>query len=217
LIEILKKSKLFLGLKEAEITSVLKCLGSRNQRYLKGEYIFLAGESKPAVGIIISGKAQVLKENILGNSMIIGFLQTADMFGETFACMGKKTIPVTVIALETSEVLWLDLNCIIHTCQNACAFHHQLILNLLKIFADKNAFLNQKMSYITHKTIRSRLEAYFYDMMDQNGSPDFVIPLNRNELSDYLCIDRSAMCRELSNMKNDGVLDYKGANFHLYL
>ena len=217
MIDVLKKSKLFLGLKESEITSVLKCLGSRSQKYFKGEYIFLAGESKPAVGIIISGKAQVSKENMLGDSMIIGFLQTADMFGETFAYMGKKIMPITVVASETSEVLWLDLNCIIHTCQNACAFHQQLISNLLKVFADKNAFLNQKMYYITHKTIRSRLEAYFYDIMEQNGSSDFVVPLNRNELSDYLCIDRSAMCRELSHMKKDGILDYKGQNFHLYL
>jgi len=199
---------------ESEITSILKCLGSRNQSYGKGEFIFSAEESKPAVGIVISGKAHVLKENILGDSMIIGFLKTGDMFGETFACMSVKVVPVTVIALEKSEVFWLDLNRIIHTCRSACSFHHQLILNLLKIVAEKNALLNQKMSYITHKTIRSRLEAYFQDLMERSGSYNFVVPLNRNELSDYLCIDRSAMCRELSHMKNDGILDYKGENFH---
>lgn len=213
LINILKSNKLFWGMEETDISAILKCLGSRRQSYPKGDFIFLAGQSAPAVGILLSGKAQVVKENILGDSMIIDSLETGDMFGETFACMGKKAIPVTVVALEKCEVLLLDAGRIVHTCQSACAFHQQLISNLLQIVAEKNAMLNQKMSYITHKTIRSRLEAYFYDMMERNGSYEFIVPFNRNELADYLCIDRSAMCRELSHMKSDGVLDYSGRNF----
>lgn len=214
LIEVLKKNKLFSGLQETEISTVLNCLGSRKRSYPKGEFIFLAEQSQPAVGIMISGKAHVLKENVMGDSTIIGILNPGDMFGETFACMGKKVMPVTVAALEKSEILWLDLKRIVCTCQSACSFHQQLILNLLRIVAEKNAMLNKKMSYITHKTIRGRLEAYFYDLMDCSGSFKFVVPLNRNEMSDYLCIDRSAMCREISKMKSEGILDYKGQNFH---
>jgi CRP-like cAMP-binding protein len=85
-----------------------------------------------------------------------------------------------------------------------------MITNLLRIIAEKNIFLNQKMSYITHKTIRSRLEAYFSDMIEYHKSYEFMIRFNRNELADYLCIDRSALCRELSNMKSDGIIDYSG-------
>ena len=214
MIDILKKNKLFFGMTEENITSILQCLGSRKKIYPKDDFIFLAGQSVPAVGILISGKAQVVKENMLGDSMIIGNLKAGDMFGETFACMGKKIIPVTVIAMESCEVLFIDISRIVHTCKSACAFHQQLITNLLRTVAEKNAFLHQKMSYITHKTIRSRLEAYFIDMIENSGSYKFTVPFNRNELSDYLCIDRSAMCRELSKMKNEGIIDYKGNNFH---
>lgn len=145
--------------------------------------------------------------------MIIGSLKTGDLFGETFACMGQKVMPVSVVALENCEVLFLDISRIVRTCKTACPFHQKLIANLLKIMAEKNAVLNQKMSYITHKTIRSRLEAYFYDIMERNGSYEFTIPYNRSEMADYLCIDRSALSRELSHMKNDGMIDYDGKNF----
>jgi len=165
------------------------------------------------VGILISGKAQLIKENMLGDSMIIGTLEAGDMFGETYACMGISKVPISVIALDKCEVLLLDIRRIVHTCKNACAFHQQLISNLLQIIAQKNAVLNQKMSYITHKTIRNRLEAYFYGMMEQSGSYEFTVPFNRVELSDYLCIDRSAMCRKLSNMKKEGIINYNGNKF----
>ena len=214
MIDVLKTNKLFFEIKEADITAVLNCLGSHKQSYPKDDFIFLAGQSVPAVGILLTGKAQVVKENILGDSMIIGTLEIGDMFGETFACMGKKTMPVSVVALEKCEVLLLDVSRIVHTCQSACPFHQQLISNLLRIVAEKNEMLNRKMSYITHKTIRSRLEAYFYDQMERSGSYEFSVPFNRNELADYLCIDRSAMCRELSHMKGDGILDYSGKHFH---
>ncbi len=211
---LLQNNRLFLDIKESDIPGMLKCLGSRKQSYPKEDFIFLAGQSAPAVGILITGKAQVIKENMLGDSMIIGNLEAGDMFGETFACMGQKVMPVSVIALEPCEVLLLDVARIVHTCQSACPFHQQLVTNLLRIMAQKNAMLNRKMSFITHKTIRSRLEAYFYDQMEQSGSYRFAVPFNRNELADYLCVDRSAMCRELSRMKEEGVLDYSGKSFH---
>jgi len=214
LYDILKNNQLFLGMQEADISAMLQCLGSRTQTYPKDDFIFLAGQSVPAVGILLSGKAQVVKENILGDSMIIGSLKTGDLFGETFACMGQKVMPVSVVALEKCEVLLLDVSRIVHTCQSACPFHQQLILNLLQIVAEKNAALNRKMSYITHKTIRSRLQAYFFDLMEHSGSYEFTLPFNRNELADYLCIDRSAMCRELAHMKRDAILVYSGKNFH---
>ena len=199
-------------MEESEISSVLECLGSRSQTYPKGDFIFLAGVSVSAVGILLSGEAQIIKENILGDSMIIGSLETGDIFGETFACLGNSAIPVTVIAKELCEVLFIDVSRIVRTCKSACSFHQQMITNLLWIISEKNALLNQKMSYITHKTIRSRLEAYFLDMIEYHKSYEFVIQFNRNELADYLCIDRSAMCRELSNMKSDGIIDYSGKN-----
>lgn len=214
MIEALKNAELFANIDEPDRSSMLKCLGSRQQDFSKGDFIFLAGESAPAVGLLLSGSAQVIKENVFGDSMIISSLRTGDMFGETFACMGVETVPVSVVALEKSMVLFLNVSQIVHICQSACPFHQQLITNLLRIIAEKNAVLNRKMSYLTHKTIRSRLQAYFYDLMEQSCSVNFMVPFNRSELADYLCIDRSALCRELSHMKDDGILDYSGRSFH---
>lgn len=213
-ITILKRNKLFANIKEADIPAMLKCLGTRRQSFQKGEYICMAGRTEPAVGILLSSEAQITKENRLGDAMIVGTIRTGDLFGEVYACMGKSVLPVSVVALGKCDVLLLHVERIIHTCQSACPFHQQLITNLLRIIAEKTAMLSRKMEFIAYKTIRSRLEAYFYDRMEQCGSNEFIIPLNRNELADYLCVDRSAMCRELSHMKADGLLDYKGNHFY---
>ena len=201
-------------MQEADSPNMLKCLGARKQSFQKGEYICMAGRTEPAVGILLSGEAQIMKENRQGDAMIVGTLKTGDLFGEVYACMGEPILPVSVLALGKCDVLLLHVERIVHTCQNACPFHQQLIRNLLRIMAEKTAILSRKMEFIAYKTIRSRLEAYFYDRMERSGSSEFIIPLNRNELADYLCVDRSALCRELSHMKSDGILDYKGNHFY---
>ncbi|MDD4414254.1 MAG: Crp/Fnr family transcriptional regulator [Oscillospiraceae bacterium] len=210
--DILNKNSLFEGIEPANIQGMLKCLDSRLGKYKKGEYIFLSGQSKPAVGILIKGKAQVVKENILGDSMIIGSLVAGELFGETYACLGENTISVSVVAQEYCEVLLLDMGNVIKTCKFACPHHQMLISNLLRVIAGKCINLNQKMSYFTFKTIRGRLIAFFYDRMELNNSLEFRLPFGRQELADYLGVDRSAMCRELSNMKRDGLIDYNGRN-----
>lgn len=207
------KNPLFEGMSDADVAAVLTCLGSRKQTFPKGDFIFLAGQSAPAVGILTAGKAQVIRENRQGDAMIVGTLEAGDIFGETYACMKLPAMPVSVAALTKCEVLLLDVGRLVHTCPSACAFHQRLIANLLRILAQKNMRLNQKMSYITHKTIRSRLEAYFEDRMQQSGSTAFTVPFSRQSLADYLCIDRSALSRELSHMKEDGLIDYDGSRF----
>lgn len=214
MIDILKRNELFANIKEADLNTMLRCLGCRRRSVEKGNFIFLAGETQPALGILLSGNAQIIKEDFEGNSMIIGSLKAGDLFGETYACMGLKVLPVSVKALGKCEVLLMDVTKIVGTCQSACAFHQQLIANLLRIIAEKNIFLSQKMSFLSHKTIRSRLEAYFSSRIQQTGSYNFSIPFTLTELADYLCIDRSAMSRELSRMKAEGILDYRGRNFH---
>lgn len=212
-LNILKETELFANMKGPDISAMLKCLGSREQSFAKDDFICLAGETTPAVGILLSGKAQIIKENVFGDTMLVSTLETGDMFGETFACMGQKVMPVSVTAVEPCNVLLMDIGRIVHTCQSACPFHQQLISNLLRIIAKKNALLSRKMSYLTHKTIRGRLEAYFFDQMERSGSREFSLPFNRSELADYLCMDRSAMSRELSHMKDEGILDYSGKSF----
>ncbi|MDD2216709.1 MAG: Crp/Fnr family transcriptional regulator [Eubacteriales bacterium] len=213
--DLIAKTPLFKGISINDIPSMLNCLGSQKLTYEKDSFIFLAEESRPKVGIMLCGKAQIIKENYFGDRTIIGSLESGDIFGETYACMGLSEIPVSVLATENSQALLLDMHKITHTCQSACTFHHQVITNLLKILAKKNTLLNAKMSYITHKTIRGRLEAYFNDQAEKTHSLEFKVPFNRNELADYLCIDRSAMCRELSRMKQEGLIDYHKNRFRV--
>ena len=112
-------------------------------------------------------------------------------------------------------MLLLDINLMLRTCNKACQFHQRLISNLLKIIATKNMILTRKMSYITHKTIRGRLLAFLEDQAERAKSNIFEIPFNRNELADYLCVDRSAMSRELGRMKKEGLLDFDRKTFRL--
>lgn len=212
---ILTKQALFANIDPNDIDHILSCLNSHKQSFKKDTFILLAGSSYPKIGILLSGKARIIKENFHGDRMIIGNLNPGFMFGETYACMGIEIMPVSVEAVEDCSVLLLDVNRMLKTCNNACIFHNRLISNLLKIVSTKNMELNKKMSYITHKTIRERLLAYLEDQAESKSSDTFTISFNRNELADYLCVDRSAMSRELGRMKKEGLLDYHKKTFSL--
>lgn len=217
MLNILKKTDLFRDMTGDEILSMLQCLNSTTKSYQKDEFIFLAGETKPAVGIVLSGGAQVIKENIQGDRLILKKLGAGDMFGETYAGMDIETVPVSVVAAQETQVVLFELKYILNTCKSACAFHQTLILNLMKNIAKKSAMLNEQMSYLSHKTIRGRLEAFLYGQADKNGSYTFTIPFNKRELAEYLCMDRSAMLRELGKMKTEGVVSYDKNTFRVKL
>ncbi len=215
MLDLLLQNKMFQGIQSGDISAIIQCLQCSTETYAKGSYLYLAELTKPRMGILLSGKAKIIKETYAGESMMIAALEPGDLFGETFACVGLETAPVSILALDDSSAMFFDVQRLTHTCQAACPFHQQIIANLLTILAAKNMALNKKMSYITNKTIRGKLQAYLYDQADQARSHQFTIPFNRNELADYLCIDRSAMSRELSKMQEEGLLTYHKNSFKL--
>lgn len=217
IIDVLKKTDLFQNMAGDEIKSMLRCLNSTTKTYQKDEFIFLAGETKPAVGIVIYGSAQVIKENMQGDRLILKKLAVGDMFGETYAGMGIDTVPVSVVATQEIQVILFELRYILGTCKSACVYHQTLILNLMKNIAKKSAMLNEQMTYLSHKTIRGRLEAYLYEQADKTGGASFTIPFNRRELAEYLCMDRSAMIRELGKIKAEGIVSWDKNIFRLKL
>ncbi len=202
----LKKTELFDGIEQQDISALLKCLNSKTRTYEKDEFIFMAGESVPNIGVILNGGAQVIKENSQGDRMILRKLKAGDLFGETYASMESETIPVSVCATRETQVLLFAMRKTMLTCESGCVYHQQLIMNLMKIIAKKNALLSEQMFYLSHKTIRGRLEAYFIDKAEKNPSGAFTLPFKRRELAEYLCVDRSAMSRELGRMKKEGFL-----------
>lgn len=215
MINILAGTDLFRGMSNMDITHILGCLGSRKNSYHKGQYVFMEGETNPKVGIILSGKVQVVKGTKNGDLILINQLKAGDIFGLSHVCAQIKNLPISILAVEPSEILFIELNQLVQTCEKACQFHVEMIKNALWILARKNLFLDTKMYYISHKKIKERLTTYLDDQAISSNSSEFEIPFNREQMAEFLCVDRSALSRELSNMKDEGLIDYKKNWFKL--
>lgn len=208
-----KQNPLFQGIGVSDFEAMLACMEARLQKYKKDAIIQLSGNPVESVGLVLSGTVQVLREDADGKQNLLTELREGDMFGEVFACAGITHSPVTVMAEETSEVLHINYRKIITTCSSACTFHHKLVENMLTLLAQKNLMLNRKIEILSKRTTRERLFLYF-DLYRQ-GAKRFTIPLSREELAAYLCVDRSAMSTELSKMQREGLLRYDRNTFQL--
>jgi len=213
--DLLKSLDLFERISDIDLENMLNCLDAKLCVYEKDNMIFLTGDAISKVGIVLSGSVQVIKEDFLGNRTVLVQLSSGDIFGETFACAGVTKSPVTVLAVTGCEVLLVDYKKIITTCSSACIFHTRLIENMLKLLAKKNLMLNQKIELISKRTTREKLMSYFTIQMDKSKSNRFITSFTRHELADFLCVDRSAMSRELSKMRDEGLLTFKGNQFEI--
>ena len=213
--ENLEKSALFKSIQRDNLSAVLKCLGAVLKQYDKNERILNSGDEVIGVGILAKGRAQLIKEDAMGNRNIIGEIEGGELFAESFVCAGIKESPVTVVALESCVVLFIQVNKIIDVCSNECSFHKQIINNLLKIIARKNLNLNRKLDYLSLRTTREKLLEYLNDQQRRARTNPFTIPMNRVQLADYLCVDRSAMSRELGRLRDEGILQFKRSLFYL--
>ncbi|MGL4606785.1 MAG: Crp/Fnr family transcriptional regulator [Eubacteriaceae bacterium] len=209
---LLRKNKLFEDVHE-NLEEMLKCLGSEEKHYSKDEIIFLAGSPIHSLGILLEGELQIIQNDYMGNRSIVDSLYPGHIFGETIACAGLEESPVTVLATKHSKVFFLKIQRIISTCPNSCPFHQQLIENLLKILAQKNILLNHKNQLLSQRSIRDKIMAYLSDQSDKKGTRAFKIPFSRNELADFLCVDRSALSRVLSQLKNEKIIDFHKESF----
>lgn len=213
--EILKKSPLFNGISTTELQSMLACLSATHKSYKKDEFIFYSGDTINQVGMVLSGGVHILKEDFWGNRTIIAKIEPGDMFGETYACVKSIPIEVSVLCSENTDILFMDINKIMETCDSKCGFHYKLIQNLLFVFAQKNLMLTKKMSHTTQRSTREKLLSYLSAESIAHNSHSFKIPFNRQQLADYLSVDRSAMSNELSKLQKEGILTYEKNHFTL--
>lgn len=211
----LTKTLLFRGTTEAEIEAMLQCLGACSKPFKKGEIIYRAGEAVESMGLVLSGSVNIESDDIWGNKSILSHVESGQIFAETYACIPGEPLMVNVTAAEKADVLFLNTARLFQTCSNACAHHNKLIKNLLQISAQKNLALSRRILHTSSKSIRGRLLSYFSEQAVQNGGYQFTIPFNRQQLADYLGVDRSAMCSELSKMQSDGILTYEKNTFVL--
>ena len=211
----LSKTLLFRGAAEAEIREMLQCLGAHTKQYAKGETVCRAGDVAESMGLVLSGAVHIENDDVWGNKSILSHVEAGRIFAETYACIPGEPLMVNVTAAEKTEVLFLNTARLLKTCPNSCAHHTILIKNLLQISAQKNLELSRRILHTSSKTIRGRLLSYFSEQAVKGGGLKFTIPFNRQQLADYLGVDRSAMSNELSKMQSDGILDYEKNTFRL--
>ena len=214
-IKFLSDTMLFRGLREEEIVSVLACLNAKTQCFNKGGVICRAGESISSMGLVLSGSVNIVVNYYWGSSNIFSHVGPGELFAESYAALPGQELLVDVAAAEPVEVLFLPFLRLTETCSASCPFHRRTIHNLLQIMARKNLNLSARMIHTASRSIRSRLLSYFSEQVIQNGSNQFTIPFSRQQLADYLGVDRSALSNELSKMRKDGLISYRKNQFIL--
>ncbi|MGM9937580.1 MAG: Crp/Fnr family transcriptional regulator [Candidatus Ornithomonoglobus sp.] len=214
-LQILKRSRLFAGIEENEIEDILGCLSAEIRSYGRGEYIFCAGEYISAVALLLEGCVYIQREDYWGNLSILNKLSEGEVFGEAYAVPGSGAALNNVVAKENSTVLFLDFNRILTVCSSACRFHSALIQNLFSLLAEKNRMLAQKLGHMSQRTTREKLLSYLSEQSAKAGSSAFDIPFNRQQLADFLAVDRSAMSNELCKMRDDGLISFNKNHFAL--
>ena len=206
---------LFDGIKQEDLNPMLSCLGSFVRKYQKEETVVRTEEPVRCVGIILEGAVHMVKEDIGGNRILLTFIGKGELFGETFACGSNRSSKVTFTAAAESEILFLPFHKIMNTCTSSCVFHHQLVENMVKLICNKNVQLMDKIEATSKKTLREKILTYLLGQADQTNSNQFEIPLSRTDLAEYLCADRSAMTRELSKMREEGLIEFQKNKFHI--
>ena len=214
--DLLNDVPLFRNIAPADIETMLVCLEPYAKFYKKGNYITHSGDSINSVGVVLRGTVQMLKEDVWGNTDIMALILEKNIFGETFVISGSGSSNVSFRAAADCEILFLSFNKLLHSCTKACQFHHQLIDNMVLLIAQKNMQLMEKLEIISHKTLREKILAYLSQQAQHHNDKNFTVPMGRLELADYLGADRSALSRELSRMKADGLIDYNKSTFRLY-
>ncbi len=213
--DVLRKCVLFDEIEDENLLAMLGCLGGRVWGFGKNETILAEGDPAKYIGIVLSGEAQIVRIDYYGNRSLMANVGVSQLFGESFACAGVEAMPVNVVALEETRVLLVDCRRIISSCNHACRFHSQMIFNLLKVVATKNLVFNQKIEVTSKRSIREKLMTYLLMQAKQQNSNSFTIPYDRQELADYLEVERSGLSAEIGKLCREGLISCKKSTFVL--
>lgn len=211
----LSQMPLFAGIREEELSPMLRCLQCFERSYQKGELILLESHAVRNVGLILSGTVHMIKEDEEGCETLILSMKAGELFGESFSCGSSRDARVSFLAAAPCTVLFLPFHRVLHTCTMTCTFHHRMIENMVRMMGDKNVQLMRKIEILSQKTLREKILTYLRLQAEAQQSRRITAPLGRVELADYLCANRSALTRELAAMKQEGILDYHKNTFVL--
>ncbi len=213
--DVILDCQLFAGIKREELGELLDCLGAKRRSYGRDDFIFRVDEHTEYVGIVLDGGANVIQEDFWGNRNILAHIEPGELFGEAFSCAELDRLPVSVIATENSDILLINYRKIVSVGTSTCIFHSSLISNMLGILAEKNILLTRKIEHLSKRTTREKILSFLSAQAITAQSNDLTIALNRQELADYLCVERSALSRELGQMKQDGLIRFSKNHFVL--
>ena len=214
-INVLKKARLFSQIDTNEIDCMLKCLCAKRVDYAKGDFIIEEGDKVQDLSIIVSGNGRSIKWDTSGREIIITLLQKGDEIGAILAADSVGRSPVTVQAMDDVSLIQIPFDRICNRCSGACFKHDKLLRNYINIVAEKGFILHERLDCLLRPTIREKIMTYLLRLSNGQRQREFKVPLNRNAMAEYLNTDRSALSRELSNMKRDGLIDYYKNNFML--
>ncbi|HOD92309.1 MAG TPA: Crp/Fnr family transcriptional regulator [Clostridia bacterium] len=210
-----QKVKLFNGISSDCINSMLNCLGAKIVSYKRNEIILMVDDSIESIGLVLEGCVLVSSEDFMGVRAIMAIIEKYDIFAEAFVCANLSKSPVTITAVDNCKIMWLKFPRIIQTCNKACQFHSKLIENMMSLLASKNMQMHQKLDILSKRNLREKILTYLHINASKTKSRTFEIPLSRNELADYLNADRAALSRELSKMKQEGIIDFNLSSFRI--
>lgn len=213
--DILRECPLFDRIGDESLKEMLGCLNAKERSYKKGDAVFAEGDKAKYLGIVLEGNVQLVRVDYYGNRSILANIEPPQLFGEAFACAGLKSLPVDAVAAADTKILLLDAQRIARPCGNACPCHGQTILNLLHIVAKKNLVLHQKIEITSKRSTREKLMTYLLLQAKNAKSHTFTVPYDRQELADYLEVDRSGLSAEISKLRNEKVLECRRSTFTL--
>lgn len=211
--EVLEKCPLFKGVQRDDISGILKCFEVKIKEYRKGETVFLQGDAVNFFGVVLEGSIQIIRNDYYGNRSIVTTAMPSQLFAETFAFTKASSVPLSAWASSDSTIMLINPEKIIGQCSRACSFHSRIISNLIKVMAYKNLEINKKLEIVSKRTTRDKLMTYLFLTSQELGIKSFTVPFNRQELADYLEVDRSGLSAEISKLKKDGKLLCRRSEF----
>lgn len=212
---VLKETRLFAGVAEEEIEAMLSCLDARRRAYRKGEYVLRQGEQLRHITLLVAGALHIQRDDYWGNRAIVHRIAVGETFGEAYIAPDSGALLNDVVAVEDSVVLFFDVRRVITVCSSACRFHTLVVQNLFFSISEKNKALVQKLGHISRRTTREKLISYLSEEAKRQNSATITIPFNRQQLADFLSVDRSAMSSELCKMRDEGLLEFERNRFRL--
>lgn len=203
---------LFFNIEKNDVKKMLNCFEAKQLHYKKDAMILSNISNTTMVGVIETGSAVIIRYNYNGTRTIIEKLNTGDAFGRISPTLSEE---LYIIADTDTDVILFDYSKLINRCKKNCEYHNKLIDNMLQVLISKTQIYNERIEVLTKKTIREKLLAYFNILNKKQITKSIMLPFTLTDLADYLSIDRSAMMRELKNLKEEGLIDQKGKRIHL--